>query len=180
MWVTAAPAEEARMYNVVLLLERPLSPADAEQVVALHQAIEDEVRYYVLIPVEEASARIESSLGSIAASEVLATSALSFPDIDLEELQAEVVERSRAALDQSVARLRDLDRPAGGEVTSADPVNALAAAVAERHAEEAIVLTRPHLVAELFHLDWTSKARRRLGVPCLHLLEHDEPDEPPR
>ena len=42
-----------------------------------------------------------------------------------------------------------------------------------RFASEAIVLTRPHVVAEFFHLDWTSKARRRIGVPVLHLLEHE-------
>jgi hypothetical protein len=28
-------------------------------------------------------------------------------------------------------------------------------------------------VAEFFHLDWTNSARRHLGVPVLHLLEHD-------
>ena len=33
------------------------------------------------------------------------------------------------------------------------------------------------MVAEFFHLDWTSKARRRLGVPILHLLEHENFDE---
>ena len=32
---------------------------------------------------------------------------------------------------------------------------------------------RPHVVAEFFHLDWTSQARRKLGVPVLHLLEHE-------
>ena len=42
---------------------------------------------------------------------------------------------------------------------------------------EAIILTRPHIVSEFFHLDWTSKARRRLGVPILHLLEHENFDE---
>jgi hypothetical protein len=29
------------------------------------------------------------------------------------------------------------------------------------------------VVAELFHVDWASRARRRLGVPVLHLLEHE-------
>ncbi|UMG93491.1 hypothetical protein [Nocardioides sp. TF02-7] len=39
------------------------------------------------------------------------------------------------------------------------------------------MLTRPHVVAEFFHVDWTSRARRRLGVPVLHLLEHETFDE---
>ena len=35
----------------------------------------------------------------------------------------------------------------------------------------------PHVVAEFFHLDWTSRARRKIGVPCLHLLEHESIEE---
>ena len=44
-------------------------------------------------------------------------------------------------------------------------------------AREAIILTRPHVVAEFFHVDWTSRARRKLGVPVLHLIEHENFDE---
>ena len=47
----------------------------------------------------------------------------------------------------------------------------------EVNAAEAIILTRPHVVSEFFHLDWTSRARRKLGVPVLHLLEHETFDE---
>lgn len=36
---------------------------------------------------------------------------------------------------------------------------------------------RPHVVAEFFHVDWASRARRHLGVPILHLLEHETFDE---
>jgi hypothetical protein len=41
------------------------------------------------------------------------------------------------------------------------------------NAQEVIILTRQHLVAEFFHLDWSASARRHLGVPVLHLLEHE-------
>ena len=50
-------------------------------------------------------------------------------------------------------------------------LDALAKSVVQHQAAEVIVLTRPHLVSEFFHVDWTSKARRRLGVPLLHLVE---------
>ena len=33
------------------------------------------------------------------------------------------------------------------------------------------------MVSEFFHLDWTSRARRKIGVPVLHLLEHENFDE---
>jgi hypothetical protein len=56
-------------------------------------------------------------------------------------------------------------------------VEALTKAVAEVDAREAIILTRPHVVAEFFHVDWSSRARRKLGVPVLHLLERETFDE---
>jgi hypothetical protein len=167
------------MYEVVLLIEQPLSNTDAGQIAELYavKAHPTHTHIHVLLPVEDASARVESALGSIAASEVLATSALNFPDVDLAKIQEEIVQRSQAALDQSLAALAAQGCTADGEITSAEPVEALAGAVRQRQAAEVVILTRPHLVAEFFHVDWTSKARRRLGVPCLHLIEHKDPAE---
>ena len=62
---------------------------------------------------------------------------------------------------------------AHGRDSGLPDVDALAAEVAAVDGREAIILTRPHVVAEFFHLDWTSQARRKLGVPVLHLLEHE-------
>ena len=76
----------------------------------------------------------------------------------------------------------DVLRTSGAVVGSSDvvvdpPVDALIEKVKEVDGREAIILTRPHLVAEFFHVDWTSRARRKLGVPVLHLLEHENFDE---
>lgn len=164
------------MYEVVLLIEKPLSQVDAHRIADLYAVHSDPVHIHVILPIEDASARVESALGSIAASEVLATSSLNFPDVDLAQIQREILERSRAALERSLDVLRDHGCEAGGEVTSADPVEALTEAAKNRSAREVVILTRPHIVAEFFHVDWTSKARKRIGVPCLHLIEHrDQP-----
>ena len=89
-----------------------------------------------------------------------------------------VRERSAADLQQTLIAIR---RPAArrrGKVTSEPPVDALAAHGAPRSTRrEVIILTRPHVVAEFFHVDWTSRARRKLGVPVLHLIEHENFDE---
>ena len=162
------------MYEVVLLIEMPLSRQDAHQIADLYSVYTDPVHIHVLLPMEDASARVESALGSIAASEVLATSSLNFPDVDLAQIQRDILDRSRAALERSMEALRDHAYSVSGTVTSADPVDALTEAARDRHANEVVVLTRPHLVAEFFHVDWTSKARKRIGVPCLHLIEHRE------
>ena len=60
-----------------------------------------------------------------------------------------------------------------GEIVHEAPIDALAASVQKFDGREAIILTRPHVVAEFFHVDWTSRARRKIGVPVLHLLEHE-------
>jgi hypothetical protein len=161
------------MYDVVLLIEQALSSLDAEQITGLHTGIEEPVSYHVLLPVEDASGRVEATLGTLAAGEVLASSALGDNETDLADLQKEIVDTSREALATSLEALKSQGVEAAGEVTTKEPVQALIAAVQAFDARETIILTRPHLVAEFFHLDWTSRARRKLGVPVLHLLEHE-------
>jgi hypothetical protein len=164
-------------YDVVLLIEQPLSVQDARQIRGLHESVEDPVRYHLLLPVEDAAARIESSMGSLAGSEVLASPALVMNDVNLEDVQRELLDQARAELAACIERLTAAGGDATGEVVSVDPIEALAAKVTEVQAAEAIILTRPHVVAEFFHMDWTSRARRKLGVPVLHLLGHENFDE---
>ena len=63
-------------YDVVLLVEQALTPADAKQVRSLHSEIEDPVVYHVLLPLEDAAARIEASLGTLGAGDLMAAPAL--------------------------------------------------------------------------------------------------------
>ena len=164
-------------YDVVLLVEQALSPVDAAQVRSLHAEIEDQVVYHVLIPLEDAAARIEASLGTLGAGDLMAAPALAMSDVDIEALRKECEETSSAELQQTLAALAAAGGNANGRVTSEPPVDALTALVAAVDAREAIILTRPHIVAEFFHVDWTSRARRKLGVPVLHLIEHENFDE---
>jgi hypothetical protein len=176
--VTASGSEPT--YNVVLLVEQPLSDQDARQVRGLHEEMETEgehVRYHLLLPVEDAAARVESAMGSLAASEVLASPALVMDESDLEDIQHELLEGARNQLSQCLDRLTDTGADAVGDIVSVDPIDALAAKVKSVDGREAIILTQPHVVSEFFHMDWTSRARRKIGVPVLHLLEHESFDE---
>jgi hypothetical protein len=164
-------------YDVVLLVEQALTPADAKQVRSLHAEIEDPVVYHVLLPLEDAAARIEASLGTLGAGDLMAAPALAMNDVDIEALRRECEEHSSSDLQQTLIALREAGGTAHGKVTSEPPVDALAALVTSVDAREAIILTRPHVVAEFFHVDWTSRARRKLGVPVLHLIEHENFDE---
>ena len=164
-------------YDVVLLVEQALSPADAAQVRSLHSEIEDQVVYHVLLPLEDAAARIEASMGTLGAGDLMAAPALAMNDVDIEALRKECEDTSNAELKQTLAAIATAGGKATGRVTSEPPVDALAALVTAVDAREAIILTRPHVVAEFFHVDWTSRARRKLGVPVLHLIEHENFDE---
>ena len=164
-------------YDVVLLVEEALSTTDAAQVRSLHTEIEDQVVYHVLIPLEDAAARIEASLGTLGAGDLMAAPALAMSDVDIEALRRECEETSSTELTQTLAAMASVGGKATGCVTAEPPVDALAAKVTEVDAREAIILTRPHVVAEFFHVDWTSRARRKLGVPVLHLIGHENFDE---
>ncbi|MGD9957864.1 hypothetical protein [Nocardioides sp.] len=164
-------------YDVVLLVEQALSPADARQVRSLHDSLEQPVTYHVLLPIEDAAARVESAMGTLGAGELTVSPALALDEDELAAVRADCVDRSAHDLAATLAALSEAGATAEGVVISDPPVDALAAAVVAHDAQEAIILTQPHVVAEFFHVDWTSKARRKIGVPVLHLLEHENFDE---
>lgn len=167
-------------YDIVLLCEQALSTDDARQVTSLHAELRDEgqqVAYHVLLPVEDAAARVEAAMGSLAAGEVMASPAMVIGDIDLAQVRRECLERSEQDLASTLQRLAAAGGTATGRVVHEHPVDALAEAVSKTDGREVIILTRPHVVQEFFHVDWTSRARRKLDVPVLHLLEHESFDE---
>ena len=133
----------------------------------------------MLLPVEDAAARIEASMGSLAAGEVMASPAMVMHEVDIEAVRKDCQERSARDLDATLARAaggrrgrrRGRGRPRAPDRRARRPRSP------QVDGREAIILTRPHVVAEFFHLDWTSRARRKIGVPCLHLLEHENFDE---
>jgi len=171
---------EPQAYDVVLLCEQALSEEDARQVTQLHEELRaegEQVAYHVLLPVEDAAARVEAAMGSLAAGEVMASPAMVMGDIDLAQVRRECLERSEKHLELTLQRLTEAGGTASGRVVHEHPIDALVDAVKEFDGREAIILTRPHVVAEFFHVDWTSRARRKIGVPVLHLLEHETLEE---
>jgi hypothetical protein len=164
-------------YDVVLLVEQALSLQDARQVRSLHEDLDDPVTYHVLLPMEDAAARIEASMGTLAGGELMGNPSLGMHDVDVEAVRKDSEDRSRDELTSTLKALRDAGGKAEGKVVGDDPIDALAAEVSAVDGREAIILTRSHVVSEFFHLDWTSRARRKIGVPVLHLLEHENFDE---
>jgi hypothetical protein len=164
------------VYDVVVLVEQPVTDWDARQITALHYESAEPVHYHVLLPVEDAAARVEATIGSLATSEMMGTATLYLDETDYEQLNEEVREAGERALTESVQAFRRAGADADGELTADDPLDRLAAVVRQRDAAEVVILTRSHVVAEMLHVDWTNRARRKLSVPILHLVAQEEPD----
>ena len=156
------------MYDVSLLIERQLSALDADQIVALHEGLDEPVSYHILLPVESSTAVLSSSLSALGAGQFMPPTE---PDV-LAEVQREIKTAGQAELEASAALLRARTKNVTQQLTEDDPILALAELVKATSSAEAIILTESHIVSEFFHLDWTSRARRKLDVPTLHLLEH--------
>ena len=153
------------MYDVVVLVEQPVTGWDARQITALHHDSPEPVHYHVLLPVEDA-----------ATSDMMGTATFYFDEAEMEEIDQEVKKAGERALEESVKAFRQAGADADGELTAENPLNRLSAVVRQRNTAEVVVLTRPHLVAEMLHVDWTNRARRKLSVPILHLVAQEEPD----
>jgi hypothetical protein len=163
-------------YDVVILAEQPLSRLDARQVRGLHEGVEDPVRYHLLLPVDDAAGQVESTMGMLGTGEAFAASPVVAPE-DVEGMHRELLGHARADLETALEALRAAGADATGQIVADEPVHAVVAKVREVDAAEVIVLTRPHVVSEFLHVDWSSRARRKLGVPVLHLVEHENFDE---
>ena len=156
------------MYDVALLIERQLTDLDADQVVALHEGLDDIVRYHLLLPVDTSASMLASSMSALGGGQIM-----TIADADMiADVQNELSSAGQAELDASASLLAARGQQVTTALTEDDPIDALAELVATTSSSEAIILTESHVVREFLHVDWTSRAKRKLDVPTLHLLEY--------
>ena len=109
-------------YDVVLLVEKALTAADARQVRRLHEGIDDdEVVYHVLLPLEDAAARIESAMGSLARGEVISSPAMVMSDVDIDAVRRDCKDRSDHDLGICVEALEAAGAKIHGKVVTEPP-----------------------------------------------------------
>ncbi|MCH1865884.1 hypothetical protein [Nocardioides sp. CFH 31398] len=173
---TTGTAEgEEPPYDVVVLVEQELSAGDAERIAALHRGITEEtgavVRYHLLLPVDDAAAAVHAAMGSMASQDALAAPAP--PPQDLAEVDGALREEAQRRLGASLDAMAGAGAQAAGATVPGPPVDALRSTVSAVGAREAVVITERHVVAEFLSVDWASRAQRHLGIPVLHLVEHE-------
>ena len=155
------------MYNVAILFERQLIELDADQIASLHEGVDDEITYHRLLPVAESQIAISASMAALGAGSITP-----IPDPEtIETLEDAIRQEGEAGLNASLELFRARNMNATSALAEGDPLDELIDLVEQYLCDEAIILTEPHVVREFLHLDWTSRARRKLNVPTLHLLE---------
>jgi len=158
------------VFTTVLMIEKPLAPADVELVTTLHG--DEQVSFVVLMQPRGDQDRLLRAVDDVALGRL--DDAARENEVPEGKDAAGAAERS---LRHSLEALRAAGAQADGEVVEHHPLDRLKAVVEEHGADEVVVLTAPHFVEEFFHRDWTSRARHRVGVPVLKLFAQSEPVE---
>lgn len=164
------------MYEVVVLAERALADVDARVLADLYRDHPEPTHLHLLLPRDEGASRVDALLSVLSGGHRTSASA---PPVRPETVSADedhdlLEQEAQAELARSLERLRRYGLDADGETVPHEPLDALESVVATRGSNEVVIMTRSHAVADLLHTDWTSQARRELGVPVLHLLEQAE------
>ncbi|SOD63880.1 hypothetical protein SAMN06297387_11339 [Streptomyces zhaozhouensis] len=149
------------------MIEKPLVPTDTELVTTLHG--DEEQSFVVLMQPRGDQDQLLRALDDVALGEL--GDAVREPR---EPVGGAAVPPAMRGLELSLDALRDSGADAVGQLVEERPLEVLASVVRETGADEVVVLTAPHYVEELFHRDWASRARHRVGVPVLRLFAHTE------
>ena len=150
------------MYRILLLSEETLADHDAARIAELHG--DEEVEVHLLVPADAEHNRLIEALDEVA----LGRLGDALEDDDPTPQQAEM--DAMHAVNESLAKLAAVGITAHGSVTGSNPLPAALEAVKQDNADEVIVVTPPHLVAETLHRDWASKLRDKLPLPVLHVV----------
>ncbi|MDJ0356387.1 MAG: hypothetical protein M3021_01210 [Actinomycetota bacterium] len=151
--------------SIIILTEEPLGDIDAENITRLYEN-DDDVELLVLVPADTKRNLLVDVVDQL--------TMLDLPGA-LRELrekapdQAAVRAEAAHTLEISLTTLRNAGTKVTGAVAEGNAVASLVAKVNETQARQAVVVTRPHALADTFRRDWASQAQHKLGLPVLHL-----------
>ncbi|WP_449372563.1 hypothetical protein [Arthrobacter psychrolactophilus] len=150
--------------TIIILTEEPLTAVDVENISDLYSP-EDDIELVLLVPADTKRNLFVDVVDQL--------TMLDLPGVLRELREKPSVESVRAEADEILAASLSVLSTTGVKVTGAvaegDAVASLVAKVTELGASQAVVVTRPHAVADTFRQDWAHQAQRKLGLPVLHL-----------
>jgi hypothetical protein len=153
------------VFTTVLLTEKALTTHDVERFAHLHDP--EPIRIYVLVPAHDDHSELEEVVDDIARTdfaEALHDDHEGLTDAKRAVAANDEVTTSVAAL--QAAGVAEVE----GEIITGDPIEAAVAKVKELDADEVVVLTEPHLIADWTRRDWATKLRHALDKPVLHVV----------
>ncbi|MDR1634591.1 MAG: hypothetical protein LBS27_06670 [Bifidobacteriaceae bacterium] len=147
--------------TIAVVIDTPLERSDADQIVGLYGP---GTTAQVLAPTADSEPRLPAAMDHLLLGELSdAWATLKGHDPDARSL-----EQAATILRESLAELRRVGMTADGEVIPGDLIAALVQTISVGKAAAAVFVTKPHLVGDALHEDWSAKARRALGVPVIH------------
>ncbi|NVM95114.1 hypothetical protein [Arthrobacter wenxiniae] len=149
---------------IIILTEEPLGPGDAANITELYSP-GDDVELLLLVPADTRRHLLVDVIDQLTMLDVPAALREFREKPDAATVRATAEETLQASL----AVLLASGAKATGRVAEGDAVSSLVAQVTDSGARQAVVVTRPHAVADTFRQDWAHQAQRKLGLPVLHL-----------
>ncbi|MCU1572421.1 MAG: hypothetical protein JWO93_503 [Micrococcaceae bacterium] len=151
--------------SIIILTEEPLGERDAANIIRLYEA-GDDVQLVVLVPADTKRHLLADVVDQLTLLDLPAA----FRGLREKAPDQETVRAGAAqALAASLRALETAGARVEGRVADGDAVASLVAEVQGREARQAVVVTRPHALADTFHQDWANQAQHKLGLPVLHL-----------
>ncbi|MFI2563600.1 hypothetical protein [Paenarthrobacter sp. NPDC018779] len=149
---------------IVILTEEPLGHDDRANIAKLLD--DGDAPIVVLVPANTERHLLVDFLENLSLLDI----AKAFKELGAKSPDPQV-ERAEAseALATSLAALAGLGSGVTGEIVDGGAVTGLVSKVRSLDAAQAVVVTRPHAIADTFHTDWANKAQDQLGLPVLHL-----------
>jgi hypothetical protein len=153
------------VFTTVLLTEKALSAHDIERFAHLHDP--EPVHIHVVVPAHDDRSDLAETIDDMARTDF----SDAFHDADAGRSEEDLATSAHGEVEASVAGLRAAGvAEVDGEVSAQHPVDRVIALVGELDADEVVVLTEPHLLADWTRRDWASRLRHVLDKPVLHVV----------
>jgi hypothetical protein len=151
--------------TTVLLTEKALTSHDVQRIAHLHDP--DPVRVYVVVPGHDDRSEVAEAIDDIARADFSEVLHDHDGRVSAEQLATEAGRQLASSVQALKAEgLAKVD----GEVTAGNPVERVVALVSELDADEVVVLTEPHLLADMTRRDWATRLRHAVALPVLHVV----------
>lgn len=150
--------------QIIILTEEALTSTDVANITNLYEQ-GDDVELVLLVPADTHRNLFVDVIDQLTMLDVPGALRELREKPDAATVKAEASE----ILAASLTVLSAAGAKATGAVAEGDAVASLVAKVTETGARQAVVVTRPHAVADTFRQDWAHQAQRKLGLPVLHL-----------